>query len=92
MVVPPTRHAEVRLQQRAIPPIALDLLWEFGSSARSRGADSLFFDRAARQRVAKALGDDALRRVDRLTNVHAVISDDGAVVTVGWRTRRRRRA
>ena len=87
-----TRHAAARRQQRAINVLALDLLWEFGSTARSRGADSVFFDHAARQRVARSLGHEGLRRVHKLTNTYAVIADSGVVVTVGWRTRRRRHA
>lgn len=87
-----TQHAAARLQQRAISVLALDLLWEFGSTARTRGADSLFFDHAARQRAARSLGNEGLRRVHKLTNIYAVIADDGAVITAGWRTRRRRHA
>ena len=92
MTSPLTQHAAARLQQRAISVLALNLLWEFGSTARSRGADSVFFDRAARQRVARVLGREGLRRIYRLTNTYAVIADDGVFITTGWRTRRRRRA
>lgn len=87
-----TRHAALRRQQRGIPAEALDLLWDFGRVARSHGADRLFFDRRARRRAAAALGTQALRRAERLLNTYAVISDEGGVVTVGWRTRRHRRA
>lgn len=92
MASPLTQHAAARLQQRAIPVLALDLLWEFGSTARSRGADNLFFDRAARQRLARTLGHEGLRRIHKLTNAYAVVADDGTVITAGWRTQRRHRA
>jgi hypothetical protein len=87
-----TRHASVRRQQRSIPLEAVDLLWEFGTVARANGADCLFFDRVARQRAATTIGRNELRRAERYLNAYAVVADDGAVITVAWRTRRLRRA
>jgi hypothetical protein len=86
-----SQHARIRMQQRALPPAALDLLWEYGTSMRSRGADSLFFDKAARRRARAGLDADELRRVERYQNAFAVIADDGTAITIAWRTRRLRR-
>lgn len=87
-----SNHVEVRLQQRAIPAAAIDLLRQFGATARSRGADSYFFDHAARRRARLELGREGYRSVERWLNAYAVISDDGLVITAAWRTRRLRRA
>lgn len=87
-----TRHAAVRMQQRAISQEAIDLLLDFGTSTRSRGADSIYFDQAARRRAANALDRATLRRSERYLNLFAVVSDDGSIITAAWRTRRLRRA
>lgn len=85
-----TQHAAARLQQHSIPHHAVELLIEFGSTTRCRGASS-FFDRAARCRIGRALDTAELRRVERFLNAYAVVSDSGELVTVAWRTRRLRR-
>ncbi len=85
----PTRHAEARLQQRAIPPFVLDLLQSCGSTMRCRKADRLFFDKAARKRLKRHLGGArSLRVIEKWLNVYAVLSDDGGVITVGHRSKR----
>lgn len=82
-----TLHAEVRLQQRAIPLFVVELLEEFGSASRCDGAERLTFDKAARQRVARHLGGPrSLHVIDRWLNVYAVISDNGRLVTASHRT------
>lgn len=86
-----TVHAAARMQQRAIPLAAIDLLLDYGASTRSRGAENFFFDKAARRRVAEDLGNFESRRVARLLNAYAVVSDDGTLITAAWRTRRLRR-
>jgi hypothetical protein len=84
-----TRHAEARLQQRAIPPFVLELLERCGSTIRCGGADRLFFDKAARKRLERHLGGSrSLRIVEKWLNVYAVVADHGGVVTVGHRSKR----
>jgi len=87
-----TRHAAARMQQRAIPEEAVQLLLEFGTSRRSNGADSVSFDHAARRRLARELAPAAIRHMQRFTNLYAIVDDDGSLLTVAWRTRRQRRA
>lgn len=87
-----SRHARVRMAQRALPPAAIDLVLDYGACVRVRGADSYFFDKAARQRVRRQLGAAVARRAERYMNAYAVVGDDGAVITAAWRTRRLRRA
>lgn len=84
-----TRHAQTRLQQRAIPPIVVDLLDEFGSRFRASGAERVVFDKAAIKRVRRHLGGDrGLRLVEPWLGVYAVLGDDGHLVTAAHRSRR----
>jgi hypothetical protein len=86
-----TNHARKRLQQRAIPPFILDYLDSFGCSKRCGGSERMFFDKAARRRLAHHLGGEAaLQPIERWLGVYAVVGDDGTVVTVGHRTKRLR--
>jgi len=82
-----TRHAEARLQQRAIPPILVELLERHGSEIRSGGADLLFFDKAAQKRLKRYLGR-SFRFFERYLDAYVVINDQGSVVTAGHRSKR----
>lgn len=85
MTAPLTTHARVRMQQRGIPPVALDVLLEWGREAHDhRGCRIVRFDKRSRRRAARVLGD-AYRRLERWLDVYAVVGPDDAVVTVGWR-------
>lgn len=87
-----TSHASARLQRRAIPGRIIDLLEEFGSSMRSHGADRLFFDKAARRRLASNMGGNhGLQSIERWMKVYIVMSDDGQLVTAAHQTVRHRR-
>ena len=87
-----TANARYRSAQRSIPPHAVALLLDYGTSARVRGADSYFLDHAGRQRVRQDLGKHGFRSIERWLNAYAVVADDGRVITTAWRTRRVRRA
>ncbi|MGE3244957.1 MAG: hypothetical protein AB7F96_12635 [Beijerinckiaceae bacterium] len=81
-----TRHAGERLQQRTIPPFAIELLERFGTSVRSRGADKIFFDKHAKKRVSEYLGGArCLKLIEKLLDAYIVVSDDGKIITVGYR-------
>jgi hypothetical protein len=87
-----SNHAQTRLQQRAISMPILDCLLSFGSKVHDhRGAEILFFDRRARDRIRHAVGDQAFKYVQGKLNSYAVVAVDGAVLTVGHRTKRIRR-
>ena len=61
-----TEHARTRMQQRGIPPAAVDLLINYGRFAPAgRGCEIVFFKKT-----------------------YAILGADGAIVTVGHRTRR----
>jgi hypothetical protein len=87
-----TVHAQERLQQRAIPPLVIELLEEFGSPIRAGGAERLIFDKAARKRLTRHLGGPrSLRMVEPWLDVYAVVSDDGYLVTAAQQRRHHRR-
>ena len=87
-----TEHARTRMQQRGIPAAAVDLLIDYGKSAPAgEGCELVFFDKAARARLARD-HPSAAREAERLCRTYAVVGSDGAVVTVGHRYRRIPRA
>jgi hypothetical protein len=83
-----TIHARARMRQRAIGADVLDRLFEFGREAFDhRGhAVILYFDKKSRRRLARA--EPARKDLERLARCYAVVSGDGAVITVGHRRRR----
>lgn len=81
-------HARRRMQQRGISTAALDALLDFGRATRAgRGRELVFFDRKARERLARAKAL-AAGEATRVTNSYAIVGSDGTVVTVGHRFRR----
>jgi hypothetical protein len=83
-----SNHAKKRMQQRAIPPLALDLLYRFGREHRQCGSTVLFFDKNSRKNVKKAL-EDVINRFDKLSDVYLVEADDySTTVTVGHHLKR----
>jgi hypothetical protein len=83
-----TRHASIRSQQRAIPPIMIDLLLQFGKSeSAGAGVAKMFFDRQARKRVAAYAGPLA-SLLDAHMDLYAVVGLDMQVITVGHRLER----
>ncbi|OGA65451.1 MAG: hypothetical protein A3G81_12535 [Betaproteobacteria bacterium RIFCSPLOWO2_12_FULL_65_14] len=79
-----TEHARARMQQRGISAAAIDMLLSYGRTSHDHhGGEIVFFDKAARERLAKQ--DPAAARLAR---TYAVLGSDGMVVTVGHRYRR----
>ena len=93
MVMPSaSTHARVRMQQRGIGESILERLIEFGETRHDhRGSEILFFNKAARRRLASRLGATALKSMERQLNAYAVVATDGTVTTVGHRYKRIRR-
>jgi hypothetical protein len=82
-----TAHAQARMKQRGISPIALEYLFEFGREAFDHhGHVVLYFDKGGRRRLARAA--PGRKDVERIARCYAVISPAGEVVTVGHRFRR----
>ena len=82
-----TRHAQARMQQRAIRVAALEHLLDFGREAFDHhGGVVLYFDKAARRRLSRAV--PGVKDLERLARCYAVLSPAGEVITVGHRSRR----
>lgn len=76
-----SRHASVRCQQRAIPPILIDLLLQFGKSEPAGdGASKIYFDKAARRRVKSYAGPLAGILNEHL-DVYAVVGIENQIIT-----------
>jgi hypothetical protein len=84
-----TNHAQTRLQQRGIPEIIVDSLLEYGREIHDhRGATILYFDKHVRQLLRDSLSHQSLRNLESHLDTYAVLDRDGAVITVGHRTKR----
>jgi hypothetical protein len=85
-------NARMRMQQRGISLDHLERLWDFGALHHRSGGQVLYFDRAARRRLAHSGddgGEDHVGRDDKAFGIYAVI-DGAVVVTVGHRYRNMR--
>jgi len=88
-----TQHAAIRKQQRGIPAAVLECLVQFGKSSHdNRGGEVIYFDKRAKQRCLSKMGLEAFRKLDGHFDVYAVRGLDGALVTVGHRSKRLHRA
>ena len=86
-----SQHARVRMQQRGIPPRAVELLLEHGAVQHDhQGGRVLYFDKARQRKLRQVLEPQAVAGMERFFNAYAVMSR-GEVLTVGWRYRRIRR-
>lgn len=89
MLLQITDHARARLQQRGIPLPVLDCLLNFGKKVHDHhGAEILFFDHQARNQIRRTYGEHDFKRLESKLDTYAVIGSDGAVLTVGHRTKR----
>jgi len=83
-----SEHASKRSQQRAIPPLVIDLLLKFGTSHSSGdGTSKLFFDKKSRRQVNAYAGPLA-RMFDEHLDLYAVVGADSTVITVAHRLER----
>lgn len=89
MLAAATNHARIRMQQRGIPDGAVDLLLDYGREIRAgKGRRIVSFDKRSRRRMARELGEQVLRRVERYLDAYAVVGTDDTIVTVGHRLHR----
>ena len=88
-----THHATVRVQQRAIPPVILQWLADYGTESHDgRGGIKRFFDHRSRKRLAREVGSTVIRRLESYLDTYLVETIDGTVITAGHRTGRMRRS
>ena len=91
MDLPLSRHARTRMQQRSIPPIIVAPIWEYGCNIRHDGASVYFLNREARNRLKRHIGARPYAQMENRLDAYVVVSDDGTIVTVGWRYKRFKR-
>lgn len=86
-----SQHANHRIQQRAIPELAIELLMRFGANERAgKGVSKFYFDKASRRKL-EAYAGPAAAALNQYLNVLVVVSDDGKIITAAHRTERIRR-
>lgn len=84
-----TQHAVTRMQQRGIKAQTVEMLFRCGAKEHDHcGATILYFDKQARQRLCHEYGAEQFKNIERQLNTYAVIAGNGAVMTVGHRTKR----
>ncbi len=84
-----TRHAEKRMQQRGIPPLIRDWLFDFGEETYDgQGGIILHFSKRSRRRLERTVGREPIRRMHEWMDSYAVISTDGQLITIGARWKR----
>ena len=83
-----SNHAAHRMQQRGIPPLIIDWLEGYGSSARAgHGTEKFYFDKKSRRMLARDVGKAVLRNLEKQMNAYMVCRES-TVLTVGHRYRR----
>lgn len=83
-----SRHAEIRAQQRAIPPLIRDWLVQHGRRTYRHGALVCYFDKKSRKSLAALYGHAVVDQLSSLLNSYLVITDDEEVITTGHRYKR----
>lgn len=84
-----TRHADVRAQQRGIPPMVDQLLDLYGHEEHDgHGAIVVYLDKAGIRNMERDLGRRPVARLAEWLDAYKVKSTDGRTITVGHRTRR----
>jgi hypothetical protein len=92
--MPNTKHADVRAQQRALPPFVDFLLDAFGEELHDgHGGIRVFFSHKSIRRMEQAFGHQPVTLFKRYFDAYKVeSSSDGRVITRGWRTGRLNRS
>jgi hypothetical protein len=82
-----TNHANVRSQQRGIPPLVSEWLLDFGDEVYDgHGGVVRYFTSKSVRKVEKAVGREPVRRMSEFMRCYLVQSSyDGTVLTVGKR-------
>ncbi len=68
-----TRHAQVRAQQRCIPPLIVDWLLAYGTRQSSHAAERVVFDKRARRALGRGVGPTVVKQMSRFMNTAIVV-------------------
>jgi hypothetical protein len=92
--MPLTKHAEIRGQQRGIPPLVDRWLDEFGELEHDgHGYIRLYFSHRSIREMERSLGCQPVAIFKRYLRAYKIEScADGVTVTKGWRICRIRRS
>jgi hypothetical protein len=84
-----TKHAAVRAQQRAIPPLVDLWLDEFGEVVYDGdGILKIFFSHRSKRDMERTLGRRPVALMSHFLNAYRVESENGVKITTGWLTGR----
>ena len=84
-----TKHAEVRAQQRGIPPMIDQLLDLYGHEEYDgRGAITLYLDKTSIKNMERDMGRRPVQRLSEWFDAYKVKTTSGITITVGHRIRR----
>lgn len=88
-----TKHAAIRAQQRAIPPLVNRWLDEFGEEEHDgHGYIRLYFSHRSVREMERSLGRRPVAIFKRYLRAYKVEScADGTTITTGWHTHHIRR-
>lgn len=82
-----SRHAELRVQQRGVPPLIIDWLLDYGGEHfDGHGAVIRYFDRTSIRKMERDVGRTPIKRMSEFLRCYLVQSSkDETIVTVGKR-------
>lgn len=85
-----SHHANLRAQQRCIPPFIDYLLDAYGQEQHDgHGALLVFFDKRSFRAMERDMGRQPVRKFTEWRNAYKVVSaSDGGLITLGHRTKR----
>jgi len=82
-----TKHAEIRIQQRCIPELALELLLRYGNVERQHSGTELVHFKAKDFAKARKHLEEVLREFDKLRDIYLVanpVEEEKVVITTGY--------
>jgi hypothetical protein len=80
-----SRHAHVRLQQRAIPPLIMRWLLEYGDRTAAHGAVRLSFSKRSRREIEGEVGKRVVSQLGKFLAASAIVDPrTDSVITVMW--------
>lgn len=87
-----THHAQIRAQQRGIPPLVSQLLDLYGQEEHDgHGAVILYLNKLSIRNMERDLGRRPVARLSEWFDAFKVKGPDGQTITIGHRTRHLRR-
>lgn len=78
-----TRHAQIRINQRGIPPLYVDWLEEFGVAEPQNSSELIHFDQRSLKKLASYTGGIS-SKMDKLKKAYLVRSNSGSIITTGY--------